>query len=267
MPPLRITTCQAENTHVMTAALAAALQEKLDIPVEYIIHLNWHDRYQAITTGDIDLAWICSWPFVYWQTWTTRPVRPLVAPVMRGARYKSQPRYFSDIIVRQDTPYTIFSNLKGTHFAYNYLESQSGHHVVCTHLRQQGADSSFFSQTSATGSHSESIRAVQTGRADAAAIDSTLYDWYRYHHPEQTASLRTIAQLGPSPMPPIIAHHSLDLFLAQDIIDLLSQLHTDPYWAATFTEAIISHFTPVQEANYRPIRTAFEQIAKMNLAQ
>ena len=205
MDRLRITSCQALNTFAFTAVLADLLQTELGIPVEDVAHLSWADRYTAIDAGEIDLAWMCGWPFAHWNTWTDRPLKPIAAPIMNGARYDGAPVYFSDVIVRADSDYETLDDLRGSRFAYNYIESQSGYYVMCDRLKRDGEGASFFGDSLSTKAHLSSVAAVQDGRADTASIDSTLYDWLRQHRPEVTAQLRVVEELGPSPMPPIAA--------------------------------------------------------------
>jgi len=265
MNQLRLTTCQAENTFAFTRQLARFLQDGLDMPVFLVDDLPWEARYGAIDAGEIDIAWVCGWPFAYWETWTSAPLKPLVAPLMRGERYDKRPIYYSDVVVRAADRYQSFADLRGTRFAFNYAESQSGHNVVCQRLGANGWDQHFFAQTIQSGSHGGSIAAVRSGVADAAAIDSTYFDWLVAHYPERVANLRVIDQLGPSPMPPVVAGTAVPDELCQQIIDLLCGIHLEPSWQSALDEAVLSHFEPIQADDYLPIRRTYEQIELIHL--
>jgi ABC-type nitrate/sulfonate/bicarbonate transport system substrate-binding protein len=54
----------------------------------------------------------------------------LAAPLPAGARYGGKPIYFSDVVVRRDSPYQTFADLRGVTWGYNEPGSQSGYNVV-----------------------------------------------------------------------------------------------------------------------------------------
>src|SRR5262245_38810000 len=58
--------------------------------------------YEEMTAG-ADGGFICGLPYVGLMGGRESPVRPLVAPVLRGKRYGGRPIYYSDVIVRRDS--------------------------------------------------------------------------------------------------------------------------------------------------------------------
>ena len=132
------------------------------------------------------------------------PFELLAAPVLLGERYHDRPIYYSDVVVRSDSPYTSFDDLQGCRWAYNQPESHSGWNLVCYSLLKRGKTPACFGQLIQSGSHQRSLELVLAGQADAAAIDSHVLDVFLAHNKVAAASLRIVASLGPSSIPPIV---------------------------------------------------------------
>src|SRR2546425_4565480 len=132
--------------------------------------------FEEFADGQVDVAFICGLPYVRMSSQNTCPVELLAAPVLMGERYQHRPIYFSDIIVRSDSPYTSFDDLEGCVWAYNERISHSGCNLVCYSLLERGKSPHYFGQTLKTGSHRASLQAVLEGCADATALDSHMLD-------------------------------------------------------------------------------------------
>src|SRR5207253_408625 len=125
----------------------------------------------------------------------------LAAPIPSGPLYGGRPVYFSDVIVKRDSPAKKFDDLCGSVWAYNEPRSHSGYNVIRAHLANLGRKR-FFNRAVESGSHSASVEMVLSGQVDAAAIDSTMLEWMKSQRPEIGKQVRVIATLGPSPIPP-----------------------------------------------------------------
>lgn len=226
MSILRVTTCMAENTTAVTAEIARHLGETLDIGVRVIDDWDWSARYAGVAAGAIDVAWICGWPFAQLISSAAPAVELLAVPVHAGPRYGDAPVYFSDVIVRADSPITTLDELQGRTFALNEVDSMSGWLAVRRQLAAVDATPSFFGKTTTTGAHVNSIGAVLASQADAAAIDSTVWEWYAARHPAAAAQARVIATIGPTPAPPWVVNRELPVDLRRRLRDVLLRLHT-----------------------------------------
>src|SRR3989442_1677872 len=69
--------------------------------------------YERLSSDDF--AFLCGLAFVALGS----SLHAIAAPVPRGSRYRGRPVYFSDVIVRADSRYRSFSDLRGATFAYN----------------------------------------------------------------------------------------------------------------------------------------------------
>ena len=97
---------------------------------------------------------------------------------------------FSYLVARQDSPFAALADLRGRRWGFNEPGSFSGYAIVRHHLAQLGETESFFGEWVESGSHFNSLRLLLNGRIDAAALDSTLFDYWGNHHPELIQNIR-----------------------------------------------------------------------------
>jgi phosphonate transport system substrate-binding protein len=162
--------------------------------------------------------------------------------------------YFTDVIVRCDDPARTFADLRGRVWAYNDEGSHSGYNVVRHHLLALGETGGYFGRVVASGSHQNSIRKVLDREIDASGIDSTVLETEMARRPELEADLRTIATIGPSPIPPVVVARRLDPTLKARLRDLFLGMSVDPEGRAVLAEGRMAGFVPVRDADYDPIR-------------
>src|SRR5215216_287853 len=192
--------------------------------VELVVGRSF-DQFQA---GEVDLGVICRLPYVWLAARCPSPVEPMTAPILSGARYGGRPIYYSDVIVRHDSPITCLEELRGCSWAYNEPASHSGHTVTLYSLIRMGARPGFFARVVAAGFHQRAIRLVHSGAVDAAAIDSQVLAIELRNHPELAERLRLIGAFGPSTIQPVVAASRLPDQLRNQVRKLLVELGDDP---------------------------------------
>lgn len=203
-----------------------------------------------------DLAFICGLPYVL----STRPrreaspIEALVAPVLQGERFQGLPIYFSDVIVRRDSPFQSFADLRGSSWAYNEPLSQSGYGITRYWLAALGETHGYFGKVVEAGFHQESIRQVFHGEVDASAIDAQVLAVELRQQPHLADGLRVIASLGPSTIQPLAVASRLPQGLKQDIQAVLGELHREPACRAALDRGFIDRFVPVSDGDYNDIR-------------
>jgi phosphonate transport system substrate-binding protein len=113
----------------------------------------------------------------------------LAVPVPLGSRYRGEPIYFSGVVVRRDSGFRVFNDLRGSSWAYNEPLSHSGFNVVRAYLAGFGHSQGFFREVVESGSHIASIEMILNGRVEASAIDTTVLDWVIDQRPEVGAKI------------------------------------------------------------------------------
>jgi phosphonate transport system substrate-binding protein len=203
--------------------LAERIAERLGRTVELVVGGSF-DQFER---GQADLGVICGLPYVWLADRRPAPVQPLAAPVLAGDRYRGRPVYYSDVIVRRDSPITCLEELRGRSWVYNEPASHSGHTVTLYSLVGMGARPGFFGRVVEAGFHQRAIRLVHAGAVDAAAIDSQVLAVELRDHPE-LAGLRVIGAFGPSTIQPVVAASRLPDWLKGEVRELLGRAGRRP---------------------------------------
>jgi phosphonate transport system substrate-binding protein len=263
--PLRFATFLAPNMLPVYRFLADRIGERLGRPVELVVGSSF-DQFER---GEADLGVVCGLPYVWLAARRPRPVEPLAAPVLAGDRYGGRPVYYSDVVVRHDSPITCLEDLQGRSWAYNEPASHSGHSVTLYGLVRMGARPGFFARVVEAGFHQRALRLVAGGAVDAAAIDCQVLAIELRDHP-QLAGLRVVGSFGPSTIQPVVAASRLPEQLKDEVRDLLVELAGDPTARPVLDHGVIDHFAAVDDAAYDDIRamlTVIEAAGWTSLAQ
>jgi phosphonate transport system substrate-binding protein len=248
--PLVFANFLAPNMTSVYAGIAARVGRALGTPVQLIEG----SRFEQLGDGSVGVAFLCGLPYV--RLCAKRPgmLRPLAAPVLDEPRYQDRPVYFSDVIVRRDSRFRSFDDLRGQHWAYNEAGSYSGCLLVRYHLLKMGETESFFGRVTFSGRHQESIRKVAGGEVDAAAIDSHVLGVERLRNPELASRLRVIATFGPSTVPLVVATAGVSETLQARIGAILCELAGDSESRSLLASGLIRRFTPIDDRAYDDIR-------------
>ena len=107
--PLRFATFLAPNMLPVYRFLADQIAHRLGRPVQLVVGSSF-DQFEQ---GEADFGVICGLPYVWLADRRPPPVEPLAAPVLAGDRYAGRPIYYSDVIVRHDSPITCLEELRG----------------------------------------------------------------------------------------------------------------------------------------------------------
>lgn len=247
---------------------------------------NWLDYYQTIAQAigrslrcevefracdrdpledlqAVDLAFICGLPFVRYCRIAPERLIAIAAPVMQAERYQNRPIYFSDVIVRADRSFQTFSDLAGTVACYNDPGSNSGYYLPRHRLIQEQCSSRFFKAAIQSGSHQRSVRWIIEGKADCAAIDSTVLEQELRIHPEIAHQIRILESSPPCPMPPIV--------IAQQFgqIDQIRAvlLHPDAELQAAMARMKVDRYEIVNTHDYDAIAQLYDEVIHSPFSQ
>jgi phosphonate transport system substrate-binding protein len=263
---LNIVSLMADNAAPTYRAIAAYLSQRLGLAVQLVEDVPWQQREQLLDAGLAQVGFICGLPYVQKHDRAAPLVELLAAPVMAAERYGGQPIYFSDVVVRHDSPLHSFADLRGARWAYNEPGSHSGYNITCYHLASLGEREGYFGQAIASGAHLASLAMVLDGTVDATAIDSIVLEAELRRRPELRVQLRTIAALGPSPLPPVVASRVLPDALRKRLQEELLALHVAQAGRELLAQSGIARFVAVADADYNPLRRMLRDAEGVALA-
>ena len=202
--PIRVgmTPAFLHDQHAMLAEWKIYLEKQLERPVVFVQRDSYRETMDLIKQGSLDFAWICDYPYV---------ALGAAVRLLAVASYQQEPLYRSYLIVpSKDTNTQSLLDLKGKVFAYADPHSNTGYVVPRHFLKKANLDANtFFKKTFFTWSHSKAIRAVASGLAQGAAIDSYVWDSLQKVDPKLVAKTRIVWKSEAYGFPPIVADNDV----------------------------------------------------------
>ena len=244
----------AQETVVHYHELLKYIAEKLGSEIQLVQRKTYDEINQLISTGQIDLAFICSGPYASGRD--ELGFEALAMPRVRGSHL-----YQSYLIVNDDGPIQNLADLKGKIFAFSDPHSNTGKLVPTYWLSKVGEKpKTFFSKTIYTYSHDNSIMAVAMSLVDGAAVNGQVWEYYNQRNPVFTSKTRIVKKSMPFGNPPVVASSHLPNQTKDRIRGLLLSMHREPEGKKILNELMIDSFISPKEECYDPILTMRENM-------
>jgi phosphonate transport system substrate-binding protein len=225
-----------------------------------LLTVPWQEGLKQLEGGNIQGGFLCG--LLYTQHRSELEV--IAAPVHRGERYHGKSVYFSDIVVKLESDFETFEDLRGARWAYNDPNSFSGYVALLAHLAARGESSNFFGSLQASGSHLNSLELLLENKVDAAAIDSTVLEWEIQQRPELLEDLWVLQSLGPYPIPPVAVRRDVSKKQKDELHDALLTLHESKAGQAVLDFSPFSRFVPVFDESYNIFNVLAEKTRALN---
>ena len=218
------------------SARAGGGLEVLEVADPYPLETLW-------AREDLGCVFMCGYP------WAVREPRPhlLAAPVPSPARYRGQPIYFTDFIVRADSPYRTLEDTFGGCIAYSIEHSHSGYNAARFHLldhRRPDRPALYARVLGPLHRQLPVIDAVLDGRADVGPVDAYGLDLLRRHGAERAARVRVVATTVEAPSAPLVASPGVDAAMRERLRQALLAAHDAPELKTTLDELLLARFVP-----------------------
>jgi phosphonate transport system substrate-binding protein len=149
------------------APLKAYLLRALGRPVNLVIPTNYNATVEALGNGSLDFAYLGG------LTYIKAHARYGVVPLVQRS---SDLQFHSYFITSARSGIHSLGDLKGKTFAFGDINSTSGHLMPYLELRQAGVNPETDLKYRYTGSHPATAKAVESGAADAGALDESVYN-------------------------------------------------------------------------------------------
>lgn len=148
------------------APLKAYLSRALGAEVNLIIPTNYNATVEALGNGSLDFAYLGA------LTYVKAHERYGVVPLVQRAVDK---QFHSLFITQTGSAIKTLADCKGKSFAFGDINSTSGHLIPYSELKNAGVNAEQDLKFRYTGSHPATAKAVESGAADAGALDETVY--------------------------------------------------------------------------------------------
>lgn len=177
------------------------------------------------------------------------------APGCEGRNYRSL------LVAREADGGQALADFRGRRVACNSPDSQSGYNVLLKMIAPLSRDGRFFSTVAFSGSHRQSLREVQQGTADIAAIDCVTWALLQRHQPEALAGLTVIAHSPLAPGLPLITSATTPAETLELLREALQQLVSDERYQPLCEALFICGYSDMRRADYQPLLAWREEAA------
>ena len=224
------------------------LEEKLNRPVELIQRRTYLEVNDLIEHGEVDIAFVCTSAYI--QGHDLFGMELLVAPQVGG-----ETTYNSYLIVPVSSNAQSMKDLRGKVFAFTDPISLSGR-VYPTYLVQElgFTPEEFFGRTFYTYSHDEAIRAVASGVADGAAVDSLVYKYALARDPSLAEKVKVIHRSPDFGIPPVVVSPFTRPQVKADLQSLLLEMANDPASGEALASIGVERFVLIDDSAYDSVR-------------
>jgi phosphonate transport system substrate-binding protein len=245
---LRFATFLAPAMYPVYEFISRYVGRRLGVGIELTVGGGYHEL------ADADVSFVCGLAYIELCGPGQLPLVPVAAPVLAGPRSAGRPIYFSDVIVRRDSPVCTFADLRGASWCFNERLSHSGYGVTRYRLVELGLTGGFFGRVIETGFHDHSIRLVRGGDVVGSAIDCQVLALALRNDPALAQELRVIDSLGPSTSQPIVVGEWVPDDLRDGIRQALLDLPDDPQAKPWLDRGLLDRFVAVDDTSYDDLR-------------
>jgi phosphonate transport system substrate-binding protein len=246
-----------KETFVYYRQLLDYIGQKMGREIQFIQRKTYGEINQLLARGQIDLAFICSGPYVVGKE--KYGFQLVATPEVQNSHF-----YHSYLIINKTSEFRTLEDLRGRVFAFTDPDSNSGKLVPTYWLWQMGETAeTFFEKTIYTYSHDNAILAVARGMVDGAAVDGLIWEYYNNKNPIFTSKTRIIRKSEPYGIPPMVAANSISSELLTKIRILLFSMHQDPQGKAILKELMIDKFIVPKDKWYDSIRKINLELASL----
>ncbi len=231
------------------APMLQYLEARLNRPIELIQRRTYLEVNDLIEHGAVDLAFVCTSAYI--QGHDTFGMELLAAPQVDG-----KTAYNSLLIVPAASKAQSMSDLREKIFAFTDPISLTGRVYPTSLVQQLGyTPEEFFARTFFTYSHDEAIRAVASGLADGAAVDSLVFQFAVARDPSLSEKLRVIHTSSDFGIPPVVVSPFTRPQVKAELQALLLDMADDPKAQEALTSIGVERFVLIEDNAYNSART------------
>jgi len=208
--------------------------------------LHWPDNLlEHWLQPQLLLSQTCGYPLV-----TRLPdVQPVgcfhyAAPGCEGISYRSF------LVARQKELGVHLADFRQRTAVCNSDDSQSGYNALRKMVEPLSKESCFFREVIFSGSHRQSLLALQQKEADIAAIDCVTFALLKKHQPQTLAQLKIIGETPLTPGLPLITGPQTSASQLAALRSALHQLVSSPQYQQVCRANLIAGFSDVSRQQY-----------------
>jgi ABC-type phosphate/phosphonate transport system substrate-binding protein len=230
-------------------ALFAWLARRSGVGLSVIDHAYPAPLGELWARPDLGAAFMCGWPLAR----RVAEVSVVAAPIPADPRAGGRPVYWTDLVVRRDSPFRTVEDTFGRRLAFTTDDSHSGFNAVRRFLRDYAQPEGAPLYGGLVGPLVTPLRSLESvieGAADVAPLDSYAHALLRRDAPEMAGQVRTIASTEATPIPPLVASRGADPVAIAAMRDALVSSADDLKARPLLDRLFLRGFAAVQPGSY-----------------
>lgn len=234
--------------------LAGYLEKRLNLPVKLVFKKNYAETNESLKNSESDAAFLCTGGYLAARE--AFGVDVLAVPVVDGKMV-----YNSLIVAPGNGPARGLRDLKGKVFAFSDKSSLTGRLYVRARLADLGLPSGFFGGTLLTGSYDNSIKAVAEDLADAACVNSLVYQALLGRGDRYAKKLKVLETSPPFGNPPMVARAGLPSELKNKLRAVFLDMHKDAEGRRVLRTLSVERFAAPPPGLYSSAEELFAKVS------
>jgi phosphonate transport system substrate-binding protein len=235
------------------------IERKTGLGVDIKFARSYSEIKSMIETGGVDFAYVCGATFV--ELGANGSANIVAVPL-----YDGKAEYYSLIITKENSKINNIADLQNKVFAFSDPKSNSGTIAPAYEIIRAGyCPKSFFKRMVFTYDHGESITAVLEGFADAASVDSLVFESFKRRYPQKAKGLKIIQKFGPFPITPIVSRSGLKEQNVVTIRKAILEMKSDSEGKKILESLAVDKFVIPKKMDYSPIEKMMKFIKKTGI--
>ncbi len=193
-------------------------------------------------------------------------LRPIATPHY-GAPGCRSADYASIVVVAEDSKASDVLEMAGVTCVVNGLESHSGTNALKALIAPSNRAGRFFSAVKVSGAHIASLRMIQRGEADVAAIDCVTYALLESYSPAALTGIRKLGRTYRAPAIPYITRWDSDGDRVERQQAAVFNAFADPHLKTVRQALYLKNIETLPVAAYKRIQDIEDKAGRMGYAQ
>lgn len=197
---------------------------------------------------DLGAVFMCGYPIAL----RLAPVVPLAAPIPRAPWANGRAVYRSDLIVREDAPFTKLEDTFGGRAGWTVAHSHSGFNAFRHHLlRYRSTGTALYVEMVGNLVTARKILdSVREGRIDVGPLDAYWHLLIARHAPELTRGVRVLTSTDVAPIPSFVAAADAPIDMVARLRAAFTGAKRQPWFSALADVLLLDGFAEVSESSY-----------------
>ena len=252
--PLRIafaSVMSPKETRQVYQQIVNYISQQENRPAILIQRRTYEELNTLLANGDADVAFSSTGAYVAYQG--HEPIELLAMAETDGSAY-----YKPYIITAVDSDITDVRQLQGRTFAFTDPLSYSGCLAITFRLAQDGTTPDlFFKRFFFTHGHDKSIWAVANHLADAAGVDSQIYELMEQTNPQLARKVRILETMPEAPTGPIVVRSGLAPEEKEALRTIFYTMHENAELSRAMKTIVIDRFVAPDTAAYEQFKMQY----------